>query len=203
MCDIVVFHYNIIYSKEAVNLTDEEILSLIYKKNQLGLSLLAEKYEKLLVYIAAGILGNHVRDIEECVNDTYFKFWKNAEKYDYTKASLSTYLKVIVRNTAINRLRDIKRHEDRTHSEDVAELASVLPDVSVNIENQMMRRENVKRLNKMIASLPEKDRELMIRKYFYVQSSKVIAHAMSMSVTAVDSRLSRLRTKMKNEFQLN
>ena len=181
-------------------MTDEEILSLIRKKNQLGLSMIAEKYEKLLVYIVTGILGNHTRDIEECVNDTYFKFWKNAEKYDYNKASLPTYLKVIARNTAINRLRDVKRHEDKTHSEDVTELASAVADVTANIENQMVRKENIKRLNKVIAGLPEKDRELIIRKYFYVQSSKVIAKAMNMSVTAVDSRLSRLRTKVKAEF---
>ncbi len=183
-----------------MKLTDEEILSLVQKKNELGLSMIAEKYEKLLVYIATGILGNHARDIEECVNDTYLKFWRNAEKYDYTKASIPTYLKVIVRNTAINRLRDLKRHEDRTYTEDVSELASVIADSAQNIENLMLRKENLKRLNKVIASLSEKDRELMIRKYFYLQSSKVIAKAMLMSVTAVDSRLSRLRTKVKGEF---
>lgn len=181
-------------------MTDEEILSLVLKKNELGLSMMAEKYEKLLVYIATGILGNRTRDIEECVNDAYLKFWKNAETYDYKKASLPTYLKVIVRNTAINRLRDTKRHEDKTHAEDVSEFASAISDTSQNIETIMERRENIKCLNKIIANLSKKDQELMIRKYFYVQSSKVIAQAMTMSVTAVDSRLSRLRTKVKKEF---
>lgn len=181
-------------------MTDEEIVSLVQKKNEIGLSIIAEKYEKLLVYIATGILGNRTRDIEECINDTYLKFWRNAGKYDYTKASISTYLKVIVRNTAINRLRDVKRHEDKTHMEDVSNYESELADFNQNIENQMVRKENIRRLNKVITNLPEKDRELMIRRYFYLQSTKVIANAMKMSVTAVDSRLSRLRTKVKNEF---
>lgn len=181
-------------------LTDEEILTLICKKNELGLSMMAEKYEKLLIYIAAGILGNHVRDIEECVNDTYLKFWRNAENYDIKQASLSTYLKVIVRNTAINKLRDLKRHEDKLYSDDVSDIANAVTDHNQNIENQMVRKENVKKLNGIIASLPERDRELVIRKYFYLQSSKIIAKAMNMTVTAVDSRLSRLRTKVKNVF---
>ena len=185
---------------EAVILTDEEILTLICKKNELGLSMMAEKYEKLLIYIAAGILGNHVRDIEECVNDTYLKFWRNAENYDIKQASLSTYLKVIVRNTAINKLRDLKRHEDKLYSDDVSDIANAVTDHNQNIENQMVRKENVKKLNGIIASLPERDRELVIRKYFYLQSSKIIAKAMNMTVTAVDSRLSRLRTKVKNVF---
>lgn len=181
-------------------MTDEEILTLICKKNELGLSMMAEKYEKLLIYIAAGILGNHVRDIEECVNDTYLKFWRNAENYDIKQASLSTYLKVIVRNTAINKLRDLKRHEDKLYSDDVSDIANAVTDHNQNIENQMVRKENVKKLNGIIASLPERDRELVIRKYFYLQSSKIIAKAMNMTVTAVDSRLSRLRTKVKNVF---
>jgi RNA polymerase sigma-70 factor (ECF subfamily) len=107
-----------------------------------------------------------------------------------------------VRNTAINRLRDLKRHEDKTHTDDVSDLASVLADSTQNIENLMVRKENLKRLNKVIGNLSEKDRELMIRKYFYLQSSKVIANAMQMSVTAIDSRLSRLRTKVKHEFDI-
>lgn len=181
-------------------MTDKEILTLICKKNELGLSMMAEKYEKLLIYIAAGILGNHVRDIEECVNDTYLKFWRNAENYDIKQASLSTYLKVIVRNTAINKLRDLKRHEDKLYSDDVSDIANAVTDHNQNIENQMVRKENVKKLNGIIASLPERDRELVIRKYFYLQSSKIIAKAMNMTVTAVDSRLSRLRTKVKNVF---
>lgn len=186
--------------KEAVILTDEEIVALICKKNELGLTIMAEKYEKLLVYIAAGILGNHVRDIEECVNDTYLKFWRNAGSYDMNQASLATYLKVIVRNTAINKLRDLRRHEDKLHSGDVSDIANAVADQNQNIENQMVRKENVKKLNAIIENLPEKDRELMIRKYFYLQSSKVIGKAMGMTVTAVDSRLSRLRVKVKNVF---
>lgn len=162
--------------------------------------MMAEKYEKLLIYIATGILGNHVRDIEECVNDTYLKFWRNAESYDMNQASLPTYLKVIVRNTAINKLRDLKRHEDKLYVEDVSDIANAVTDHNQNIENQMVRKENVKKLNAVIASLPEKDRELVIRKYFYLQSSKIIGKAMNMTVTAVDSRLSRLRTKVKNVF---
>lgn len=181
-------------------MTDEEILALIQNGDEKGLVFLAEKYEKLLIYIAAGILGSRVRDVEECVNDTYLKFWRNASIYDITKASMATYLTVIVRNTAINRLRDLKRHEDKAHNEDFIDIAAAYADAAQNIENQIESKEKAEHLNRIIASLPDKDRELVLRKYFYVQSSKLIAEAMNMTVTAVDSRLSRLRVKMKKQF---
>lgn len=181
-------------------MTEENIVKLILQQDETGLSMLAEKYEKLLVYIAAGILGNRTRDIEECVNDTYLKLWTNIEHYDMKKASLGTWMKVIVRNTALNRLRDIKKHEENLHTEDFSDIAIAYADCNQDIENQIAEKEQTKHLNEVIAALSGRDKELVLRRYFYLQSSKTIAKAMSMTVSAVDSRLSRLRTKMKRSF---
>ncbi|MDF2474154.1 MAG: polymerase, sigma-24 subunit, subfamily [Lachnospiraceae bacterium] len=179
---------------------DEAIVSLIYEKDELGLLKLADKYEKLLIHIAAGILGSRSRDIEECVNDTYLKLWNHIERYDMDKASLKTYLKVIVRNTAINKLRDLSKREERELPEDISDIAKYYIDQSQSVEGQIFSKESMKHLNKVISGLSERDKELVIRKYFYLQSSKEIAKATKMTVTAIDSRISRLRNKMKQEF---
>jgi RNA polymerase sigma-70 factor (ECF subfamily) len=181
-------------------LTDEAIINLIYEKDESGLSKLADKYEKLLIHIAAGILGSRSRDIEECVNDTYLKLWNHIERYDMEKASLKTYLKVIVRNTAINKLRDLSKREERELPDDISDIAKYYIDQKQNVERQVFSKENIKLLNEIIGDLNNKDKELIIRKYFYLQSSKQIASSMKMTVTAVDSRLSRLRNKLKQEF---
>jgi RNA polymerase sigma-70 factor (ECF subfamily) len=181
-------------------LKDEAIVSLIYEKDELGLLKLADKYEKLLIHIAAGILGSRSRDIEECVNDTYLKLWNHIERYDMDKASLKTYLKVIVRNTAINKLRDLSKREERELPEDISDIAKYYIDQSQSVEGQIFSKESMKHLNKVISGLSERDKELVIRKYFYLQSSKEIAKATKMTVTAIDSRISRLRNKMKQEF---
>ena len=179
---------------------DEAIINLIYEKNELGLLKLADKYEKLLFHIAAGILGSRSRDIEECVNDTYLKLWNHIERYDMEKASLKTYLKVIVRNTAINKLRDLSKREERELPEDISEIARYYIDHKQSVEGQVFRKEKIMLLNEIIGRLNKKDHELVIRRYFYLQSSKDIAAVMKMTVTAVDSRLSRLRNKMKQDF---
>lgn len=180
---------------------DEAIIDLIYEKDELGLAKLADKYEKLLIHIATGILGSRSLDVEECINDTYLKLWKHIDKYDMEKASLKTYLKVIVRNTAINKLRDLSRREECELPDDISDVAKYYIDQKQNVEGQVFSKENIKQLNKIIGDLNKKDQELVIRKYFYLQSSKKIAVAMKMTVTAVDSRLSRLRNKMKQEFE--
>ncbi len=181
-------------------MNDQKIVSLIQEGNDQGFAKLADKYEKLLYYIAKGILGNRIEDIEECVNDTYMKLWNNIDKYDINKASLKTYLKVIVRNTAINRLRDLSRHENNKLSEDISEIAKYYADNSQDVEDKIFAKENLDSLNTLIKGLNPQEQEIIIRKYFYLQSSKHIAKAMKMTVTAVDSRASRTRKKLKQEY---
>ena len=169
--------------------------------NEKGLIRLTEKYDKLMQYVITGILGERKSDIEECVNDTYFKLWKHADKIDLKKASLKTYLKTVARNTALNRLRDLSREEKFLADDDGDTLLASYVDRYQNIENRIILQEDVKCLEHVIMNLKEKDKELMIRRYFYLQKSKDIANAMNMTITAVDSRLSRLREKVRIEYE--
>lgn len=179
---------------------DQEIVDLILDDKELGFIKLANKYEKLLYYIARGVLGNRTQDVEECVNDTYLKFWNNIDNYDINKASIKTYMKVIVRNTAINRLRDLSRHESNQLSDDVSEIAKYYADNKQNVEEQVFSKESIIHLNKLIKGMEADEREIIIRKYFYLQSSKHIAKTMDMTVSAVDSKMSRTRKKLKKKF---
>ncbi|MBQ3601666.1 MAG: sigma-70 family RNA polymerase sigma factor [Lachnospiraceae bacterium] len=181
---------------------DKKIVKLIENRDEEGLRALTEKYEKLLVYIATGILGNNNEDIEECVNDTYMKVWKHIDAFDFERASFKTYLSVIVRNTAINRLRKISRMEGTAQREELAELAAEYVDHRQNVERTMEQKENMQVLGKIIGSLKKKEREMVLRRYYYFQSSKEIAFHMGMTVNAVDSKLSRLRKQMKKEYQV-
>ncbi len=183
-------------------LRDNKIVKLIKNQEEEGLKALSEKYEKLLVYIATGILGNNWEDIEECVNDTYLKVWKHIEDFDFQKASFKTYLSVIVRNTSINRLRKISKIEGMAQKEELSDLAAEYVDQKQNVELSMERKENMEVLNRIIGGLKKKERELVLRRYYYFQSSKEIAFHMGMSVNAVDSKLSRLRKQMKKEYDI-
>ncbi|MDE7298280.1 MAG: sigma-70 family RNA polymerase sigma factor [Lachnospiraceae bacterium] len=181
-------------------MTEEEIIDLIRRQDDAGMSALSERYEKLLIYIIRGILGDRQDDVEECVNDTWLKIWRNVDRYDFEKASLATWLKVIARNTALNRLRDVRRHEEQRADGELSEFADTVADARQNVENQIVRKEQAARLNEAVRRLPDRERELMLRKYFYLQSSKTIASAMGMTVNAVDTKLSRLRGRMREEF---
>ena len=183
------------------HLKDEKIVKLMCQRNEKGLIRLMEKYEKLMYYIISGILGDRQSDIDECLNDTFFKLWKHADRIDLKKAGLKTYSKTVARNTAINRLRDLSRKESFIIDADGDTLLADYVDRYQNIENRIILQEDVKNLERVIMNLKDEDRELMLRRYFYLQKSKDIAAAMNMSVTAVNSRLSRLKIKIRKNYE--
>ena len=183
-------------------MTEEEIIERIKRQEDTGMEALADRYGKLLVYIISGILGKREDDIEECVNDTYLKVWRSADHFDFARASLTTFLKVIARNTAINRLRDVRRHELCRADVEFSECEDLVADGSADVESAILQKERTEQLNQFIRELPKKEQELMLRKYFYLQSSKQIAFAMGMTVNAVDTKLSRLRGKAREFLKL-
>lgn len=176
---------------------DDKIIALLRRKSERGLRALADQYGRLLIYIASGILRNRPEDAEECVNDAYMHIWSHAETFDFSKASLPTYLKVLVRNASLNRLKQIRRSEGAAALEE----AENIEDAGQDVERRVIGREEIRRLESLMETLGETDRQLLIRRYFYLQSSREIAQLMSMTVTAVDSRMSRLRSKIRNYFE--
>ena len=65
----------------------------------------------------------------------------------------------------------------------------------------MIRQEETDALNRILGSLKKKDRELVLRRFYYLQSARQIAEAMDMSENAVDSKLSRLRKKIRKNYE--
>jgi RNA polymerase sigma-70 factor (ECF subfamily) len=180
---------------------DEEIVKLLAARDQRSIELIAQQYEKLIRYIAVTILHNRESSVEECINDVYLKIWTHGAKYDYEKASFKTYLKAITRNTALNYLRKMKRLEELEGMDESDTLQSEYIDYSQNLEQKVIYQEEVQVLNKILLAMRKKDRELVLRRFYYLQSTKQIAEAMNMSENAVDSKLSRLRKKIRKHYE--
>ncbi len=180
---------------------DRYIVKLLKEKDQRAINLIEEKYEKLIRYIAGTILYQRESDIEECLNDVYLKLWMHGAGYDYEKASLKTYIKVITRNTALNHLRKIRPLEENQEYGESEEILDAYIDYRQNPEREMMQKEDVKVLQNILSQMKKKDKELVMRRFYYMQSTKQIALAMHMTENAVDSKLSRVRKKIRESFE--
>ncbi len=177
---------------------DEKILCLIRQNKEKGLEELQKKYHYFIEYLLWGVLGKYPQDMEECLNDIMLKLWNNLKSYDSNKASLKTYITHIVRNTAIDRIRKINRDESYIDKnmdmmqENFRENGS-----SKSAEEIVFTREDKQILIAELEKLSTLDKEIFLRKYYYLQRVEQIASEMNRSEKSIEGKLSRIRKKLK------
>lgn len=129
------------------------------------------------------------QDIEELCSDVFFSLWQHRESLD-AKTGFRSYLSAVARNAVKDRFKCAK-----PPCEDISEL-EVPSDFSV--EDAVQLREMLRCLDKGLEQLPEKEREIFARYYFYGESTSKIAKRMNIAEGSVRSALSRTRNKLKD-----
>lgn len=121
---------------------------------------------KVSAYVAGkGISGHEAEDI---VADVFLKVYKNLDRYDETKASLSTWIYTITKNTVINYFRSRKTHTELT-------------DVIAENTETMYSPDVLDDLADALEYMKPRDRDLIILHYYNGYTLKAIAEMMGMS----------------------
>ena len=172
---------------------DKKILELLWNRVEAALDALTKKFGRRLLYTAMNILGNP-EDAEEAVNDTYIALWDTIppEKPD----PLAGYVHRTGRNVALNKRRHLAAQK-RNSQYDVSleELAGILP--APSFEEMMDARELGQAIDRFLDAVSRENRVLFLRRYWFGDSVKELAHTLGMSENTVSVRLSRLRAQLK------
>lgn len=163
-----------------------------FDRSESGLRELKRKYERLILRVCLGVLKSQ-EDAEECANDTLLAVWEGIERDD--PENLTAYVCKIARRKALNRLR--YNTAPMRSSELLTELDECLPSTKYSPEITFDGTELSAALNEWLGTLPEKQRGLFMRRYFFSESIKDAARDCRMSVTAATTALSRLRGSLK------
>jgi RNA polymerase sigma-70 factor (ECF subfamily) len=191
---------NVLFGKEVLTLNDKKIISAITARDERMLAFAVNKYSKLLWKIAASVLINaaSAQDVEECVADVFIYLWQYPEKYDPDKAKLSSWLSVIARSKAVDRYRQIIRKREISMEEIVVESLGY---AEITAGDEMEERYSREKLRFCIEGLDDKEKELVIRRYYYEQKPAEIAVALDMPKKQVENRLYYVRQKLKKMME--
>ena len=192
---------NVLFEKGGAALNDKKIISAIEARDERMLAFVVQRYSKLLWKIAASILINaaSVQDVEECVADVFIYLWQYPEKYDPDKAKLSSWLSVVARSKAVDSYRRIARKREVSMEEIVVESLGY---VETNVtDGEMEERCSKDILQSCIEGLDEKEKELVIRRYYYEQKPAEIAVALDMPKKQVENRLYYVKQKLKKMME--
>lgn len=168
----------------------QQLLTLMRKDPQQGITLILEQYGGLMNAIAMNILKNP-QDTEDCVSEALLRFWKNHRSVRGDEC-LKSYLCKITRNTAIDMLRTRQKRMEQSLEDELQETLAV-PDTAL----QGLHSEDILAL---VKGLGEPNGTILLRRYWYCESIKEIASALHLSPSAVQNRLFRGRQQLKEKL---
>ena len=173
---------------------DHEIIELYYQRDEQAIVKTGEKYGSYCTSIALNILHN-AQDSEECVNDTWLCAWNSIPPAN--PPILRTYLGRITRNFAINRYKEQHRQKRGGNTADalyeLREIASPENEVQAYLDKHEFERV----FNAFLRSLPERDCNVFLRRYYFVETTQQIAKRYGLKQDNVLKILSRTRLKLK------
>ncbi|MBR3610594.1 MAG: sigma-70 family RNA polymerase sigma factor [Oscillospiraceae bacterium] len=180
-------------------MNDEEIIALYFERNEDAIDETAKKYGAYCRAVAENILHDS-EDSDEILNSSWLFAWNSIPPN--SPKNLRIYLAKITRSLSINRLQE-KNAAKRGGKEIPApfdELSECLPS-GENIEENFIGNELSESINRFIEKLPEKERNIFIRRYFFCESLCEIGEKFKISQNGAAVILWRTRKKLKNHLK--
>ena len=174
---------------------DKAILDLYFARDELAITETDHKYGGYCYSIANRILCSP-EDAEETVSDTYWQAWNAIPPQ--RPNFLKLFLAKITRNLAFTRWRKLsagKRGGGETELV-LEELAGCIPGTE-RIDDQLNAKELAETIREFLNTLPQRDQDIFLQRYFFVENADTIAARYGMKRSNVNVILSRTRSKLK------
>ena len=171
---------------------DGELLRLLRRDPYEGMQTLCGLYAGMLYTVVRSKLPERffgAADAEDIVADTLSAFYLNLDRFKGERCSIRSYLCIMARNRAVDRLRAQKNV--------ILPLDEADGDDGIDIAQEVEEKEMRGQLLREIKALGEPDSAILIRKYYLGESSAGIALSLGMSVSNVDTRTCRAIRKLR------
>ncbi|MEJ2758951.1 MAG: sigma-70 family RNA polymerase sigma factor [Anaerolineales bacterium] len=160
------------------------------KGDDLAFARLVEAYQKPVYNLCYRMLGN-AGDAEDAAQETFIRAYKAIRRYDLER-KFSTWLLSIASNYCIDQYR---RRKLPTFSVDALDTPDI-PEKAAGMEAMLMQDEHQAKVAALLETLKPKDKAAIVMRYWYEYSYEEISEALSLSVSAVKSRLHRARKEL-------
>lgn len=159
--------------------SDAALVRAVAAGERLALATLYDRYASLVMAVGVRILRNR-RDAEDIAHDVFLEVWRRAGTYDPAKASVRTWLVLIMRCRAL----------DRRKSAPVSMTSALLEDVRTSDPSESPdARLDRARVTSALGALTTAQREVLVLGYYEGLSSSEIAERLDIPLGTVKSRV--------------
>jgi len=150
---------------------------------------LCRRHAPVLHRFATRMLGEPA-DAEDVVQETLLRFWREAGRFDGSRARLSTWLHRCTYNACVDQLRRRGRHTP--------------PDADTEApspEELTLASDRGRTVQRALAALPERQRTALLLCHYQRLPQAEAAAVMDLSLNALESLLSRARRRLRGDLQ--
>ena len=178
---------------------DWKIVELFWDRDEAAIRYACEKYGTRLRALSHSIVQDR-QTAEECENDTYMEAWDTIPPHS-PKTYLYAFLARITRHLSLNCCRDRSRLKRSAHiCELSAEMEQCIPtpdDCACRVDDLVLAAA----INSFLASLHVEERNIFLRRYWYLDSIADISKQFGCSESKVKTTLFRSRNQLRAQLE--
>jgi RNA polymerase sigma-70 factor (ECF subfamily) len=179
---------------------DEELIRRLRHGDEFALEAVMRKYSSQLLSVAFRILHRHP-DAEEVTQDVFWALWRSPERFDGGRGRLLTWLVILARSRALDRLRRIQANAPRENEITLNVLSTAPALVQLfSPDREIMIREVLERL-------PPEQGRVVQKAYFEGYALAEIAELQGAPVGTIKGRarfaIKKLRSELAGVTALN
>jgi RNA polymerase sigma-70 factor (ECF subfamily) len=176
---------------------DAVLLRQIADRRPEALAELYDRHAPTLLALAKRVLGNP-SDAEEVLQEVFVHVWNHALRYDPSRSSVSTWLVLITRSRAIDRLRS-RRVVERTH--EAAQQENPGEHTSPEGADNVFMQERRERVRQELVKLPPEQREVLELAFYQGLTQTEIASRADIPLGTVKTRTLLAMKKLRNALR--
>jgi RNA polymerase sigma-70 factor, ECF subfamily len=175
---------------------DDACLQKALQGDDSAFTQLVEMYQTPVYNLCYRMLGNP-QEAEDAAQESFWRAYKHIKRYD-PQRSFATWLLSIAAHFCIDQQR--RRKFQLIDLDEILEIG--IEDPQPNPEKISIKHELSADIQKELDKLHESDRAVLILRYWYEFSEDEICTALSLTKSAVKSRLHRARQHMAENWQI-
>ncbi len=183
------------FDKFASNSEDILVVEAVLSGQRQLYAKIQKKYNRMVTSVIRRVVRNEL-DIQDLVQETYIKAYQALASYD-KKYSFSSWLMKIATNHAIDFLRKRKLETvsimNQSNDSDEDDYIIQIPDTNLLPDQSLTQKELSETINKIISSLPENFRQIIILRFQQELDYNEIAEQLKIPLGTVKATLFRAK----------